>query len=197
MAGYFILYDVENDIGIRCTSDKACQTLKTINPKIRVVMHVSGKNISCSKLGDTKDMNSQEYIKWFNENSVKNKFKNTDYVDGCNCWYIKNGKKQQYIFKGVDHESGKFILANRFIDNQVEYVNPEFVFRTSDKFESREMNWYPGQALFHFASGAKISNENVILHDIDFDDNTISYSNINDEAVYEDNFKNFSLRNMR
>lgn len=68
MAGYFILYDVENDIGVRVTNKSGVDKLKVVNPKLKDVMQIAAWQPSCMKMGDTPAMNSQEYTKWFNEN---------------------------------------------------------------------------------------------------------------------------------
>lgn len=67
----YILYDVENKIGIRTTSLESVQKIKEINPLIKEVMYLTGRNIGAIDWDKVMDMSSQFYIKWFKENFLK------------------------------------------------------------------------------------------------------------------------------
>lgn len=65
----YILYDVENKIGIRTTSFNSVQKVKETNSLVKEVMYLTGRNIGAINWDTVMDMSSQEYIKWFKENN--------------------------------------------------------------------------------------------------------------------------------
>ena len=72
----YILYDTENKIGIRTTSLESVQKIKEINPLIKEVMYLTGRNIGAMNWDKVIDMSSQVYIKWFKENNNPKKIIN-------------------------------------------------------------------------------------------------------------------------
>ena len=195
----YILYDVENNVGIRTTSLESVQKVKEINPLIKEVMSLSGWQISAANLfGNTMGMNSQVYTKFFKEQRKSKNIKDKviRYFAGCKCWYMISGNKHLCIVKEFDAKTGLFTLLDtgtRFVHIN---VNSEHVFKTSDKFGSNEKNWYPGQSLFHFETGKIGAFESIVILDIDFDSGKIKYVS-EDGKIGEDDFNNFNYKNIR
>lgn len=96
----YILYDVENNVGIRTTNLESVQKVKEINPLIKEVMYLTGRNIGAIDWDKVMDMSSQFYIKWFKEKFLKtdNKIHSVKPKDIPDAKYlIGNNPKTQHI----------------------------------------------------------------------------------------------------
>ena len=169
MAGAFILFDIENNIGIRVGNINGVDKLKVLNPKLKDVMQISAWQPSYSKMGDTPAMNSQEYTKWFKENCIK-QIKNQKLYDTIfnriiyelNWWNIEYDPEQLNIDSnmyeiGLDRSNILTIVCE--FENYSDEGKIEIPIENMEKFETiGDLYWYMEKLL----DGIKWSSKRLL-----------------------------------
>lgn len=144
MAGYFIFYDVKNNIAVRASNKDAADKVKELNPNIKPIIEISGWQCSINKFDDTNSMNSVQYTKWFKDLNNEHGFQHMS-----KAWITVNGKKE--VCTVLDnsfpnkHQVSLFSGRGKDKDYTRYDVDVKQLWHTDP---TGERNWYPGQRVF-------------------------------------------------
>lgn len=147
MGGFFILYDVENDISIRATKKDIVEKVMEVNPKLKPIMSVSGWQCSTNNFNGSNSMTAVSYLAWVKKNLLEESKKQVYGVPsiciGQKVWYNEIDTRWVGTIIGIDCS---IITLKENLSNKIIKVHLEEVYHTDP---TGKFNLYPGQKVYY------------------------------------------------